>query len=227
MTATGSRWLAVLLLSIVTLALLGTTPARAHTTLAEARPAGSEVVDQPIEQVELVFDDALAPEGDHEIGVFGPDGTTRVDDGVTTSPAPDRIAVGLEPGITRAGTHTVRWVVVAADGDEQRGEYTFEATPSAIVPDGAEGEEAGPVEEVSEPASDASATDDPPADQPAPDDAGDAPAAVDEPDPAGIVDRGEGALDGDDGGTPVVVVVALAAAAAVVATTVASRRGRD
>lgn len=104
--------------------------AAAHTDLVSTFPeADGQVVVGDVDEVLITFADPLAPDGDHAIGVFGPDGDTRVDRDDTTLATPAQIRVTVD--IARPGRHTVQWVVVAEDGDEQRGDFTFDVQPES------------------------------------------------------------------------------------------------
>jgi copper resistance protein C len=108
-------------------ALLGAGQASAHTDLADTDPAVDSRSDQAVTAVRLTFNDSVLPDlteivvrdengKDHAAGrpgVLGPEVSVPVD------------------GLDEAGTYTVDYRVVAADGHPIFGEYTFDVTPGA------------------------------------------------------------------------------------------------
>lgn len=127
------RRASVPLVVLLLLAVVGARhPATAHTDLASSSPDAGEVVTAPIDEILLTFEEALQDGGDHLIGLYAPDGDTRVDLNDTRAVSPDEVAVAVG-ALTETGVYEVRWVVIADDGDEQRGEYTFEVTASATT----------------------------------------------------------------------------------------------
>lgn len=122
---------ATLLLLTFLLALSVVPAAFAHTEVASTSPEDGATVDEPLDEVTMTFAEALQEDGDHALGVFAPDGETRVDLDDLTAPSPDQLAVGVGE-LTETGTYEVRWVIIAADGDEQRGTFTFDVTETAL-----------------------------------------------------------------------------------------------
>jgi len=98
-------------------------PAAAHTELSAAEPAAGSTVTAPPARVRLDFSGALQADGDHALGLFGPDGA-RVDEGTAVLVGDRSVEVDVAP-LAAAGVHTVRYLVVAADGHALEGEYTF------------------------------------------------------------------------------------------------------
>ncbi len=112
------------------LALAG--PAAAHTELAAAEPAADATVTAPPARVRLDFTGPLLADGDHAVGLFGPDGA-RVDDGTAVLVGDRSVEVGVAP-LAVAGPHTVRYLVLAADGHALEGEYAFTYTGPVAFP---------------------------------------------------------------------------------------------
>jgi len=98
-------------------------PAGAHTELSAAEPEADSTVTAPPARVRLDFSGPLQADGDHALGLFGPDGA-RVDDGTAVLVGDRSVEVGVAP-LAGAGVHTVRYLVVAGDGHALEGEYTF------------------------------------------------------------------------------------------------------
>lgn len=96
----------------------------AHTELEAADPAPESEVDD-VQDITLTFSGALAEDGDHEIGLF--DGDARLGTG-STEMLDERTIAADVLGPVPAAELTVRWVIVAGDGDEQRGDYSVTLT---------------------------------------------------------------------------------------------------
>jgi len=123
MTRTTARIRATVLAVIAAAALVWSAgPALAHVELVAATPGSGATVPAPPGGVSLEFSGPLSPDADHAIGVFDPAGN-RVDDGATVEETDRVIVTGV--GATEAGTYSVRWLIIAGDGDTQEGEYTF------------------------------------------------------------------------------------------------------
>jgi copper resistance protein C len=112
------RRVAAVLAAVVTVLLLTTVPAEAHTTLASSDPAKGATVTSPT-RIRLTYTDPVrftgvvvvdAEGGHHESGK-----SQAVDDQVT-----EQVAGVLAPGV-----YTVGWRVVAPDGHPVTGEYRF------------------------------------------------------------------------------------------------------
>jgi copper transport protein len=104
------------------MALVVAPSAFAHANLSATTPANDAVLDTSPSRVTLRFDEPVE-------SAFGSvrvyDGTAkRVDDGHTTRPAPNVVAVGLD-GTLRQGTYTVAWRVVSADSHPVHGAFVF------------------------------------------------------------------------------------------------------
>lgn len=123
---------ATLAILIAFATLLGVGPATAHTELVASSPAAGEQVEEPLSTIALTFGDALLPDGEHAIGLFGPDGAEIAAADVAEQ-LEGELRLDIEVGLPSAGAYTVRWVIVAADGDEQRGEFEFVATSTATI----------------------------------------------------------------------------------------------
>lgn len=145
------RCLSVLLLTAVAL-LVPAGPARAHVELAQAAPAPDEVVTEAFARVTLTFSGPLLEDGEHAVGLFGPD--KRALDDLTTVAESDRVLSTGVASLSAEGTYTVRWRIFAADGDQQDGAYSFtyagpaaapaEPAATATQPGGPTATEAGP-----------------------------------------------------------------------------------
>jgi methionine-rich copper-binding protein CopC len=119
--------------------LAGSAPAAvAHDALAEAVPAADQVITEPLEEVVLTFSEA--PLEGFDVGlvisVIDPSGKDVSSGDIAISDTTLSKAVTL----VAAGTHTVQWRTVSADGHPISGEYSFTysapATPSAEPSDG-------------------------------------------------------------------------------------------
>lgn len=192
--------LLALVLMVVAIVVGPPTPSWAHTELVTTSPAVDEVVTEPLGTVSLTFDAALLADGDHVIGVFAPDGETRVDLDDTTAIGTGQIQVSVGP-VSQPGTYEVRWVILAEDGDEQRGEFTFEMAASATAPSTQPTPAATPTTSVSSPPN-AAAT----------------PAATPTPAPS------SGPATSDDGATPLLPIIAIVAVVAGLAAVFIRRR---
>lgn len=122
MTMTTARARATVLAVIAAALVWSAGPAWAHVELVATTPASGATVPAPPDGVSLEFSGPLSPGADHAIGVFDPGGN-RVDDGATVEETDRVIVTGV--GATEPGTYSVRWLIIAGDGDTQEGEYTF------------------------------------------------------------------------------------------------------
>ncbi len=96
--------------------------ALAHATLVASTPANGQVVPRAPSQVTLRFNEQVET-AFGSIRVY--DGSAeRVDEGGTTRPQPDEVAVALRSGLPK-GTYTVSWRVVSADSHPVRGAFVF------------------------------------------------------------------------------------------------------
>ncbi len=194
--------------------LLAAAPALAHTELVGSSPAGgSSVVDPPTEVV-LTFSQAPSADVPVEVEVIDPNG----DDLVSAPPTVDGavVTVPLNLAVT-PGVHTVRYALVAQDGDRQVEELSFTFDPPASV--------ATPTETFTPPGTDASSSPPPPTVDPtAPTDP---PVATPSPTPTPTTTATEAdLLLGDGGSSPLLGVVVGALAVAAVGAVVL-RRVRD
>lgn len=150
---------------VLLLAVIVAAPALAHTELASTSPADGATVDAPVDAITLTFDDALLTDGQHTIGLFGP-ADEQVAVAAVAEVEPGQLTLPLEQGLPTAGQYTVRWIIVADDGDEQRGEFAFLATESA-TPDAVDDPIAQPDDTSSTPSPEPSqGTDEPSASAP-------------------------------------------------------------
>jgi len=103
-------WLAV--------GVLAATPASAHTTLRESSPAAGAALATAPDVVRLTFTGAVtAP----RVEVLGPDGASFASGPV--SGGGGTVQLPVRPG--GPGRYTVRYAVLAADGHEVTGAFTF------------------------------------------------------------------------------------------------------
>ncbi|MDT9593176.1 copper resistance protein CopC [Nocardioides zeae] len=134
-TARGLAALALALLPALAgvLALGGAfAPAQAHATLSSSDPAADSSVAQLPEEVSLTFNQEMR--GPAYVLVTGPDGEAAdgdpTIDGTTVTQA-------VTPGA--AGTYTIAYRVVSADGHPVSGEIPFEITEGTGSAGGSEG----------------------------------------------------------------------------------------
>jgi len=120
------RLLAVAAL-VVTLVVVGASPAFAHATLLSTEPTNGGVYDKPPSEVKLRFNEPV------EVSLGGIRVYTSNQERVVTgSPQhPDgsqsEVAVSL-PKIAK-GTYVVTWRVISADSHPIEGAYTFQVGP--------------------------------------------------------------------------------------------------
>ena len=114
---------------IATVLLLGTgaPAAHAHAELVDTWPAAGPT-DRPVHEVRLRFGEALA-EGLAQVAVTGPEGSATSGDPVV---AGSQVVVPLRP-LTKAGTYSVAYRVVAADGHAEVGEYDLTVSPASAA----------------------------------------------------------------------------------------------
>jgi len=127
-TWTSARRVAVALFGVVLLALVGASPAQAHATLLFAGPPIGGAVPTAPASLTLVFDEpvtlaglpaALSDADSRPVALGAPQLSGRAR--IVTIPVTGGAAHGL---------FTVRWQVVAADGDLVGGSYRFVVGPS-------------------------------------------------------------------------------------------------
>jgi methionine-rich copper-binding protein CopC len=108
------------------LALLGAAmpiATLAHAGLASSTPAAGATLSEPPDEVTLVFDDELLPDGTG-LSVTDPSGA-RVGEGELDLAVAERNVIAGPVAIADAGVYNVAWTSVAADGHEEAGEFTF------------------------------------------------------------------------------------------------------
>lgn len=109
-------------------ALLSTAgPAQAHSTLIGSTPGFDAVVDSSPEQVELVFSQTINP-AFATVTVTDDGGVQRSGDEALV--AGDRVSVAV-PEPLSAGSYSVGYRVVSADGHPITGSYSFTITAAA------------------------------------------------------------------------------------------------
>lgn len=103
---------------------LGAPPASlGDAGLESTVPAAGEELTTPPDEVILVFDGELSPDGS-TFTVTDAGGTT-VGRGELDLGVPDRNELRGTVDIRRPGTYEVDWTAVAADGHREAGEFTF------------------------------------------------------------------------------------------------------
>ena len=104
-------------------------PAGAHARLVSSDPVGGATVAEPPEQITIDFSETIESSFGG-IQVFGPDGS-RLDAG-TPVIAGNRLQLPIAP-ITSAGTYTVAFRVISADGHPIEASYTFALAPPVVT----------------------------------------------------------------------------------------------
>ena len=114
---------------VATLLLLGSgaPAAHAHAQLVRTWPAAG-ATDKPVQEVRLRFAEALT-EGLAQVAVTGPEGSATA--GAPVVEGFD-VVVPLRP-LTKAGTYSVAYRVVAADGHAEVGEYGVTVSPASAA----------------------------------------------------------------------------------------------
>ena len=116
--------LAILVVAGASALSVWTAPAWAHNYLTSSSPPENAELDVPPEQVELVYDQPVGREFSQDT-VTGPgEGTWQDGEPVVEG---DTVVQRLRP-LGPAGTYTVTWRVVSADGHPISGSYTFTLT---------------------------------------------------------------------------------------------------
>jgi copper resistance protein C len=118
--------LSVLLACVV--AILTATPALAHTELKSSTPANGSSLDEAPGTVALTFEEAVTLPRD-PISVTGPDGAAWTV-GAATLNGPTVTAPVQVTG--SPGQYTLRYTVIADDGDAVTGTVTFTLTAAAL-----------------------------------------------------------------------------------------------
>ena len=117
------------LVAIVGVALVMAPAAFAHATLVSSTPSNGDVLARAPKQVAITFDEAVES-ALGSIRVYD-SRLERVDDGVTSKPEPNTVAVGVRSGLPR-GTYTVVWRVISDDSHPIHGGFVFSVgQPSA------------------------------------------------------------------------------------------------
>lgn len=112
-------------LSLLALALAISQPAIAHDSMVSQWPAQGETVAAGQLDIRLEFTDTPLAVGDgsgNEISITGPNGEVKY---AGCLPIEGNFGV-LKADLDQAGTHTISWRVVSADGHPISGEFTFE-----------------------------------------------------------------------------------------------------
>ncbi len=107
---------------VITATLAVPAIASAHTTLESSSPANDEVLAQAPERVVLRFSERVET-AFGSVRVYDA-ATRRADDGGTSRPEPQEVAVGLRSGLPE-GTYTVAWRVLSADSHPVSGALVF------------------------------------------------------------------------------------------------------
>ena len=117
------------LVATVAVALVVAPAALAHATLVSSTPSDGAVLARAPKQVVLAFNEPVES-ALGSVRVYD-GGLHRVDDGATTKPEPNEVAVGVRSGLPR-GTYTVAWRVISADSHPVHGAFVFSVgQPSA------------------------------------------------------------------------------------------------
>jgi copper transport protein len=105
------------------IAVLAATPAaQAHAILLQTTPPNGVVLKRTPVEVRLRFNEHVETEFG-SVRVYD-EGAHRVDDGKTTRPTAEEVAVGL-PARLPNGTYTVTWRVISADTHPVHGAFVF------------------------------------------------------------------------------------------------------
>jgi len=109
--------------ALISLALVAPPLASAHAELLSTSPADGVNLDEAPTEVVMVFDGELDPDGS-EFTVTDASGA-EVGAGEVDLDVAERNEMRGDVEITAPGTYTVTWTAVAADGDEESGEFAF------------------------------------------------------------------------------------------------------
>ncbi|UPK66479.1 copper resistance protein CopC (plasmid) [Rhodococcus pyridinivorans] len=121
------RYIVTVLAAACAALLLTAGPAQAHSSLIDSTPGFDSVVDRSPEQVELVFNQNINPAF---ATVTVTDGGGVQHSGGEALVAGDRVSVAV-PEPLSAGSYTVGYRVVSADGHPITGSYSFTVTAAA------------------------------------------------------------------------------------------------
>jgi methionine-rich copper-binding protein CopC len=114
------RLVAILLLAMAPSAVPALTVA--HAELISSTPADGETLDEPPREIVITFEGELQPEGSG-FRVAGPGG--EVATGAVDLQVAERNVLRGDVSFSEPGVYTVKWTVVASDGDEQLGYFDF------------------------------------------------------------------------------------------------------
>ncbi|WP_159792854.1 copper resistance CopC family protein [Puerhibacterium puerhi] len=117
---------------------LAAAPASAHNVLVGTNPPADQTLAEPLDQVTLTFDDVVLDlgggggegGGGTALDVTGPDGTHHA----TACPSVVDTTVSAPVALGEAGTYTVAYRVVSADGHPISGRYQFDYAPPEGTP---------------------------------------------------------------------------------------------
>jgi methionine-rich copper-binding protein CopC len=100
----------------------------AHAELSSSSPAADDTLNVPPAAVSLVFDGELTPDGTG-FTVTDPDGDV-VGEGALDLTVAERNEVRGDLDAGGPGTYTVTWTATAADGHQERGDFSFSVAAS-------------------------------------------------------------------------------------------------
>ena len=112
---------------LVTLVLLAAGPAAAHASLTGSTPAAGSTLDTAPATVELDFNENV---GNADVVVTAPDGTEV---GVSEVEAVDRQVTATVADVDQAGTYTLSFRVVSADGHPIQDSLRYDVTAGQAV----------------------------------------------------------------------------------------------
>jgi copper resistance protein C len=127
--------------------LLSCAPALAHARLVETYPTGGEILAEPPEQVQLLFNEPIEAEFE-PIEVYDQGGERVDEDDARVSPNDAKLLVADLGGLSE-GSYTVEWRVTSADAHPISGTFGFTVNASADADPDA-GEPIEPIERSAE-----------------------------------------------------------------------------
>ena len=136
------RLLAALVLALAAVAVPAL--ALAHAEFVSSTPEHGAMLDVPPSEIVITFEGELQAEGSG-FRVAGPGGD--VGSGTLDLQVAERNVLRGAVSLTEPGVYTVKWTVVAADGDEQLGYFDF-TIRGATVPTTALAAPPGPIRAV-------------------------------------------------------------------------------
>jgi len=110
--------------------LFPSTPAHAHAVVVKAEPAPKSELDISPAVVRVWFSEAVAPEKARIEVLDAKGGTVRAD---RINTPDDRKLVMIRPASLGAGTYTVKYRAVSADGHVVEGRYGFSIRPEGAT----------------------------------------------------------------------------------------------